>query len=183
MKILSWNVNSVRVRKNQLLYVIKKENPDIICLQETKTNDDSFPKDVLEKNGYFVYINGIQSYNGVAIISKIEANKINSHKFCNLDDARHIQANFNNFSIHELLILENFHDSKKIIKIADKNSKKNNLNSHNLLLLAGFYYRAKRIETSKKIIFSKLSNQFDKQHLIKNFSTLDIKATNLKFYF
>ena len=37
MKILSWNVNSIRVRKNQLLYVIKKENPDIICLQETKT--------------------------------------------------------------------------------------------------------------------------------------------------
>ena len=94
MKVLSWNVNSIRVRKDQLLSVIKKENPDIICLQETKTNDDSFPKDVLEKNGYFVYINGIPSYNGVAIISKIEANNINSHKFCNQDDARHIQANF-----------------------------------------------------------------------------------------
>ena len=76
MKILSWNVNSVRVRKNQLLYVIKKENPDIICLQETKTIDDCFPKDVLEKKGYFVYVNGIQSYNGVAIISKMKANKI-----------------------------------------------------------------------------------------------------------
>ena len=49
MKILSWNVNSIRVRKNQLLSVIKKENPDIICLQETKTIDDCFPRDVLEK--------------------------------------------------------------------------------------------------------------------------------------
>ena len=104
MKILSWNVNSIRVRKNQLLYVIKKENPDIICLQETKTIDDCFPKDVLEKKGYFVYVNGIQSYNGVAIISKIEANKINSHKFCNLDDARHIQANYKNFSIHSIYV-------------------------------------------------------------------------------
>ena len=55
MKVLSWNVNSIRVRKDQLFSVIKKENPDIICLQETKTNDDSFPKDVLEKNGYFVF--------------------------------------------------------------------------------------------------------------------------------
>ena len=104
MKVLSWNVNSIRVRKDQLLSVIKKENPDIICLQETKTNDNSFPKDVLEKNGYFVYINGIQSYNGVAIISKIEANNINSHKFCNQDDARHIQANFKDFSIHSIYV-------------------------------------------------------------------------------
>ena len=104
MKVLSWNVNSIRVRKDQLLSLIKKENPDIICLQETKTIDDCFPKDVLEKKGYFVYINGIQSYNGVAIISKIEANKLNSHKFCNLDDARHIQANFKNFSIHSIYV-------------------------------------------------------------------------------
>ena len=63
MKVLSWNVNSIRVRKDQLLSVIKKENPDIICLQQTKTNDDSFPKDVLEKNGYFVYINGFPAIN------------------------------------------------------------------------------------------------------------------------
>ena len=104
MKVISWNVNSIRVRKDQLLSLIKKENPDIICLQETKTIDDCFPKDVLKKKGYFVYINGIQSYNGVAIISKIEANKINSHKFCNLDDARHIQANFKNFSIHSIYV-------------------------------------------------------------------------------
>ncbi len=38
MKVLSWNVNSIRVRKDQLLFVIKEENPDIICLQETKNN-------------------------------------------------------------------------------------------------------------------------------------------------
>ena len=56
MKVLSWNVNSIRVRKDQLLSVIKKEDPDIICLQETKTIDDCFLKDVLEKKGYFVYV-------------------------------------------------------------------------------------------------------------------------------
>ena len=49
MKVLSWNVNSIRVRKDQLLSVIKKENPDIICLQETKTINDLFPKETLEK--------------------------------------------------------------------------------------------------------------------------------------
>ena len=104
MKVLSWNVNSIRVRKDQLLSVIKKENPDIICLQETKTINDLFPKETLEKKGYFIYVNGVQSYNGVAIISKFEANQISSHKFCNQNDARHNQANFKNFSIHSVYV-------------------------------------------------------------------------------
>ena len=81
-----------------------------------------------------------------------------------------LDKNFENSSIHELLILENFHNSKKLVKIADIIYKENNLNSHDILLLAGFYYRAKRIETSKKIIFSRLSDQFDKQHIFRNFS-------------
>ena len=81
-----------------------------------------------------------------------------------------LDKNFNGSSIHELLILENFHDAKKLIKIADIIFKKNNLNSHDLLLLAGFYYRAEKIETSKEIIFTKLSDQFDKKNIIKNFS-------------
>lgn len=75
-----------------------------------------------------------------------------------------------NISIHELLILENFHDSNKLIKIADTIYKNKDLNSHDLLLLAGFYHRAKRIGTSEKIIISKLSDQFDKQYIINNFS-------------
>ena len=49
MKVLSWNVNSIRVRKDQLLSVIKKEDPDIVCLQETKTMDNHFPREMLEK--------------------------------------------------------------------------------------------------------------------------------------
>ena len=53
MKVLSWNVNSIRVRRDQLLSVVKKENPDIICLQEIKTVDDCFPKDELEKKRVF----------------------------------------------------------------------------------------------------------------------------------
>ena len=56
MKILSWNVNSIRIRKDQLLSVIKIEDPDIICLQETKTMDTHFPREILEKKGYFVEI-------------------------------------------------------------------------------------------------------------------------------
>ena len=70
MKIVSWNVNSIRIRKQQLLTLIKKENPDFVCLQETKSSNDAFPKKDFEDLNYFVHINGMPSYNGVGILSK-----------------------------------------------------------------------------------------------------------------
>ena len=45
MKIISWNVNSIRIRKKQLLDLIKKEKPDFVCLQEIKSSNNAFPKD------------------------------------------------------------------------------------------------------------------------------------------
>ncbi len=77
---------------------------------------------------------------------------------------------YNKSSIHELLILENFHDSKELIKIANLIYKNNDLNSHELLLLAGFYFRVDNFEKSKEIIKLKLPSQFDKINIINNFS-------------
>jgi len=70
MKIASWNVNSLKVRLPQVLDWININQPDVICLQETKQNNDSFPHDVFDKNGLFSYHNGQNTYNGVALISK-----------------------------------------------------------------------------------------------------------------
>ena len=56
------------------------------------------------------------------------------------------QKYFQNTSIHKLLILENFYNSKKLIKIADLIYKEDNLNSYDTLLLAGFYYRVKKMD-------------------------------------
>ncbi len=77
---------------------------------------------------------------------------------------------YNKSSIHELLILENFYDSKELIKIANIIYKNNDLNSHELLLLAGFYFRVDNFEKSKEIIKLKLPSQFDKINIINNFS-------------
>ena len=76
---------------------------------------------------------------------------------------------FEKDSLYKLLILENFHDSKKLIKIADLIYNEENLNSHDYLLLAGFYYRLNYIDKFKEIINAKLSDQFDKNYIIDNF--------------
>ena len=76
MLIATWNVNSVRTRLSQITNWINNVNPDILCLQETKVIDDSFPMTPFEKLGYEVIKYGQKSYNGVAIISKFPINDI-----------------------------------------------------------------------------------------------------------
>ena len=70
MKIISWNVNSVRARIENILHYIKNSKPDILLLQEIKTQNENFPSEIFEKNGYNSYIFGQKSYNGVAFLSK-----------------------------------------------------------------------------------------------------------------
>ncbi len=72
MKVASWNVNSLKVRLPQVLDWIDLNQPDVLCLQETKQNNDNFPHDVFDKKGLFSYHNGQNTYNGVALISNKE---------------------------------------------------------------------------------------------------------------
>ena len=72
MLVATWNVNSVRTRLSQITNWINNVNPDILCLQETKVIDDSFPLTPFEELGYEVIKYGQKSYNGVAIISKLK---------------------------------------------------------------------------------------------------------------
>ena len=76
MLIATWNVNSVRTRLSQILAWINQVKPDILCLQETKVMDNSFPVEPFEKLGYSAEVYGQKSYNGVAILSKIKAENV-----------------------------------------------------------------------------------------------------------
>ncbi len=70
MKLATWNVNSLKVRLPQVLDWLHAQQPDILCLQETKLTDENFPQDEIAAAGYrSVYI-GQKTYNGVAILSK-----------------------------------------------------------------------------------------------------------------
>ena len=70
MKIVSWNVNSIRARITNILDYIKEANPDILLFQEIKTQNDNFPTQEFTRIGYNSFVFGQKSYNGVAIISK-----------------------------------------------------------------------------------------------------------------
>ena len=70
MKIISWNVNSVRARIENIINYIKDSSPDILLLQEIKTQNENFPSNEFENLGYTSYIFGQKSYNGVAIVTK-----------------------------------------------------------------------------------------------------------------
>ena len=76
MKISSWNVNSVRARILNITNYLKSSNPDILMIQEIKTEEKNFPFQDFKTLGYKSYVFGQKSYNGVAFISKVSIDKI-----------------------------------------------------------------------------------------------------------
>ncbi len=71
MKIATWNVNSLKQRLEHLLRFLKDAEPDAVCLQELKCQDDSFPHMEIEAAGYHAVVHGQKAYNGVAILSRV----------------------------------------------------------------------------------------------------------------
>ncbi len=70
MKIVTFNVNSIRTRQHQLERLIEKHSPDIIGLQEIKVRDEEFPVEEIERLGYHVEFFGQKTHYGVAVMSK-----------------------------------------------------------------------------------------------------------------
>ena len=106
MKIATWNINSIRLRKENVINFLKKEKIDIICLQETKTPNKYFPLTFFHKYGFnHSYIRGEKSYNGVAILSKFPFKNKSFNNFCNSCDTRHIKIQLkNNIIIHNFYV-------------------------------------------------------------------------------
>ncbi|MBK9261010.1 MAG: exodeoxyribonuclease III [Polyangiaceae bacterium] len=70
MRIASWNVNSIRARLEHLTDWLRRASPDVVCMQETKVEDEKFPIEALGDAGYAVVHAGQKSYNGVAIAAR-----------------------------------------------------------------------------------------------------------------
>ena len=88
MKIISFNVNSVRTRLHQLAAVIDKHQPEIIALQETKVQDVDFPEADIEKLGYHAVWFGQKTHYGVAILSRTQPADVQYGFVSDADDAQ-----------------------------------------------------------------------------------------------
>lgn len=94
IRVATWNVNSVKVRLTQLLEWLRKDNPDIVLLQEIKCTNDTFPAMEIEDLGYNLAVRGEKTYNGVAILSKFPLSDIVRELPGNAEDtrARYVEA-------------------------------------------------------------------------------------------
>ena len=91
--IATWNINSVRLRLPLVETLLASQAPDILCLQETKCPNGSFPEAAFRKCGYeHIEIHGQKGYHGVAIISRLPLREVQRVDFCDMGDTRHISA-------------------------------------------------------------------------------------------
>lgn len=109
MKTATFNTNSIRARLPIIMDWLEREQPQILCLQETKAQDKDFPADPFEKANYHVTFTGQKSYNGVAIISKIPIDEIRLNLY-NKDDeqARFISARIGNITVINVYVPQGF---------------------------------------------------------------------------
>ncbi len=105
MRLVTWNVNSIRLRLDSLRRLTADWQPDLLCLQETKVADPLFPREALADMGFVhLAIFGQKGYNGVAIASRLPLDGIHSRSWCGRDDCRHLIATVDGVQVHCLYV-------------------------------------------------------------------------------
>ena len=93
MRITSWNINSVRLRLDGLRRLDAALAPDLLCLQETKVANESFPLEIADELGYpHRLVHGQKAYHGVAILSRFPLSETATRDWAGHDHARHAYA-------------------------------------------------------------------------------------------
>ena len=150
MKISSWNVNSVRARIENIKDYLNKFSPNILLMQEIKTEEKNFPFNEFEDLGYHSYVFGQKSYNGVAIISKKKLENVSTDIIKDkLKQARTISAEFE-FKKRKILVIniytpngnpvdtEKYDYKKKWLNDLTKELKKLGQKNENIILSGDF---------------------------------------------
>ncbi len=106
IKLVTWNVNSVRIRMEALKQLAELYAPDVVCLQEVKAKEEDFPFDELKNLGFkHIALYGMAGYNGVAILSKHSLKNFTKKDWVGKKDARHICAEiFDDIEINNIYI-------------------------------------------------------------------------------
>lgn len=91
LRLVTWNINSIRLRLESLAQLVHITHPDILCLQETKVVDAQFPLEAVQSLGFdHVLFWGIKGYNGTAILSRLPLSQEQRRLWCDREDARHL---------------------------------------------------------------------------------------------
>ena len=93
LTVCTWNINSVRIRLDLVQEAIARLKPDVLCLQETKCQDDKFPVKAIKDMGFaHIALNGQKGWHGVATFSKLPFAGVERQEFCAKGDARHVSV-------------------------------------------------------------------------------------------
>ena len=163
MIIASWNINSVRIREESLLYFIKKLNPDILLLQEIKCEEKFFPYNFFDQLDYQCFVNGQKSRNGVAIVAKKSLDLFEDKNYENLNIDS--QSRF-------IIIYSKFHNVYFSNLYMPNGNPTSNLDKFNLKLnwlnnLKNFIIQI--LEDEKKLIIGGDFNVIENPRDVKNF--------------
>jgi len=109
LKIASWNINSVRFRIGIVEQFLRQEQPDVLCLQETKATDDVFPADAFRKLGYVHQrLHGQKMHHGVAILSKVPLEDASDacwrYDWQDNGEARHVGVRVGGFRLENVYV-------------------------------------------------------------------------------
>jgi exodeoxyribonuclease-3 len=93
LRLVTWNVNSVRLRLDILARLVAEHRPDVVCLQEIKAESGDFPFEALQALGFaHIHLRSMKGYNGVAILSRLALKKPEGRDWCGKEDCRHAVA-------------------------------------------------------------------------------------------
>jgi exodeoxyribonuclease III len=93
LRISTWNINSVRLRIDQVARFVEETQPDVLCLQEIKVDDPLFPAEAFHDMGYEHHaVAGQKGYHGVATLSRIPMESWTRHHWADKEEARHVVA-------------------------------------------------------------------------------------------
>jgi exodeoxyribonuclease-3 len=105
LRIVTWNVNSVRQRLEHLERFCRRYEPDVVCLQEIKVPSDDFPAGEVAAFGYpYVEVHGQKGYNGVAVLSRRRLTAPHKQIWCDRDDCRHLAVRVGGIELHNFYV-------------------------------------------------------------------------------
>lgn len=105
LSVVTWNINSVRLRAPRVADFLQQHQPDVLCLQEIKCREAQFPTSIFTELGYkHIQIVGQKGLHGVATVSRMPLEEVEAPDFCGLGHARVAACKIGGYEIHNIYL-------------------------------------------------------------------------------